>query len=655
MTATATRQVPADWWNRKGEELAGSLGVVFSTIRDENQWRADKDNFHWTLYEGNGLGGVSVRSRKNMTYRAATLPDNICKMSADTLTAKVATIRPIPQVLTSRGNWKDQRRARKMRQFIEGAFFQHKIHEELSAQIIRDALVSRGGVVQVDVDWRKKKTTVERVHPETIFVDEWDAEFGQPLTMIRLRTMERFTALRVLGKTKEAREAIEKAGRFSSSTQIIREEERSSTVERVELLEAWHRCMDHDETDKDHVCTGKHVIICDGAVLFEEEWPHDYFPFAWLFYDMPPRGFFGSGLVQTLEGYQISTNEANSKLNEQYAQSGKAIILRDGSGVFKSQITNGLRVLECQPGPYDPVVFDMDMVNEHLRMRPSELIDRALNASGLSQMAVQSEKPAGVDSGIALQTLDDVETQRHIVFGRRFEAWCLNVARLLVEAVKKIAKKHGDFAVQVPMRGGFLDLKWEDVKIDGFQLQMQSVGQLYMSFAGRLEKLKTLFEMGAIDRGTFMRHMDAGDVQSELDLETADKLLVDEVIESMLDAQTSQEANDNYVDPHGDLPLAWAIRRVHQKKLQAQMDRAPKHVLDVLARFRDDLIYLEQKQAANTNAGAPAEGPMPLGGGAPPPPAPMPPDGGIPMDPGMAAGAPGNLLPPDGMAPPVAA
>jgi hypothetical protein len=654
---TASRSIEADWHNKSGDELATSLTAVFTMVRDENEWRTDADEYHWGLYEGSGMGGVTVRSRKNMTYANATLPDNVCKMATDTLTAKVATIRPIPQVLASRGNWKDQRRARKSRQLIEGEFYRHQIHEKVSHRIIKDALVARAGIVKVFVNGRKPK--VERVHSWTCFADDWDAEFGEPLNFFQLITMDRGKAIAKFGKNAKLRDRLKEAARFTSSTQVVRDEDRSATVDRIELLEAWHRCMDHDDDDPDHECTGKHAIICNGAVLFEEDWEHDWFPFAVLTYDTPNTGYWGSGLVQSLEGYQVPINEANSKLDEMYALSGKYVINRNGGGILNSDIVNGLRILNMKPGPYDPSIFDCDLVNEHMRMRPPELIERALNASGISQMAAQSQKPAGIESGIALQTLDDVETQRHIVFGRRFESWCMDVARLLIECIKQIAEKHGDYAVKVPMRGAYLDLKWSEVKIDGFQLQMQSVGQLYMSFAGRLEKLKTLFEMGAIDRGTFMRHMDAGDVQAELDMETADKLLVDEMLESMLDAE--QSANDNadegidpnYKAPHGYLPLAWAHRRAHQKRLMAETDGAPVYVLDLLTRFIDDVKLLmdrEQAELAAKNAPPPAPiAPPPPGGGQPMPMDPMAPPMGITP----AGDAP--MMPPDMGAPPMAA
>lgn len=659
-SATQNKLIAADWWTQKGDELASTLGTVFTVVRDENEWRTDKDEYHWGLYEGTGLGGVTTKSRRHMTYANATLPDNVCKMSVDTLTAKVATIRPIPQVLTSRGNWKDQRRARKLRQFIEGEYFRQGIHEKLAPRIIKDALVCRAGIAQVYVEGKKPK--VERVHSWTLYCDDWDAEFGEPLSLYRLRTMDRAKAVRKYGRgKKELEDKIRNAGKFSSSLTRIRDEERSSTVERVELVEAWHRCQDHDPEDDEHECNGKHVVICDGATLIEEPWEHDYFPFAILTYDTPNTGFWGTGLCQMLEGYQSTINDANTKLDQMYELSGKGVLVRDGSGVFKQDIVNGLRVLFCKPGPYAPEVFDLDLVNEHMRMRPPELVERALNASGVSQMAAQSKKPEGIEAGVALQTLDDIESQRHIVFGRRFESWCMDVARLLVECVKEIAKEHGEYAVDVPMKGEYLPLKWTEVEIDGFQLQLQSVGQLYMSFAGRLDKLKTLFEMGAIDAQTFMRHLDAGDVQSELDLETVDRLIVDEMIEKMLDSEDESAANDNadYVAPHQYLPLEWAYKRAHQRRLQAEMNAAPEHVLALLDRFIDDLDY--EMNPAKATEMTPEGGPVdpnavpPIDPNLPPP----PPPGGLPVDPTlpMAVAPSGDQLmqPPPGAMPPMAA
>ena len=643
---SAIRVVNADWFAMKGKELVDTLSAVFTHVRDENEWRTDADEFHWGLYEGTGVGGVRTSSRRGLTYAWATLPDNLSKMAVDTLTAKIASIRPVPQVHSDRGNWKDQRRARKIRQYIRGCFHNHKIHEKLGHQIIRDSLVGRAGVVQV---YREgKRTYVDRVHPWELYVDEWDAEYGEPRSMFRLRTMNREVALRKYGKSKEIKEALKDAQPFSSS--YMRDESSWSTVEKVELLEAWYRCTDHDPDDEDHECTGRHVIICQGALLAEEVWKRDGFPFAILTYDDPNTGFWGTGLVKTLEGAHVELNLTNERLSESYRMSGKGVILRDGSGIYNHQVVNGMFVWNAKPGPYDPTVFDLDLVNEHMRARPKELIESGLSAVGLSQMSVQSQKPAGVTAAVALQTLDDIESQRHIVIGRKYESWCMDVARLLIDCVKEIAEEFGDHEVKVPMRGAFLPLKWQDVQVDGFQLEMETVGTLFLNFTGKLDKLKALFDAQLIDGTTFMRHMDAGDLQAELDLETVNQIVVDEMLEAMLDNENAETPDDDYIAPNGALPIEWAIKRTHQTQLKAQLDGAPKNVLRLLQRFVDDLMMLEQGPEATEVAdssiptmGADPNAPPPPGvdptGVIPPPP--LPPGAGAPPMPPMPGGMPG--------------
>jgi hypothetical protein len=596
----SSRIVDADWWNKKGDELADCLGTVFRKVRDENEWRTEKDEFHWGLYEGTGLGGINISSRRNYTYESATLPDNVCKMAVDTLVSKVATVRPLPQVATSRGNFKDKRRGRKLRQFIQGEFHRQRLHEKVSPRIIKDALVGRGGVVQIYADRDTRKPAVERVHIWTLFADDWDAEFGEPLSFYRLRRMDRSRAIRMLaGSSAKKREALRNASVFSSSVSRLRDEARASVVERVELVEAWHRCPNHEDLPKDHQCVGRYALICEGCTLIEREWPHGYFPFAFLFFDQPNVGFWGNGIVQAAEGYQASINEANAKANEAYALTSKMLVIRDGSGITDTQIVDGLRIVKCRPGPYEPTVHDIDLVNEHIRMRPMELKQACLNDLGISTMSAQARKPTGADSGAALQTLDDIESQRHIVFGRAFESWSMDVARMLIDVVKDIAEEYGDYETSVPMKGTYLPLKWSEVKVDGFQLEMQPIGQLFQSITGRIDRAQKMFEANLIDGFTLMRVYEDFDLQSEMDLETVDRLVVDEMLQRMEDAEGEPlemgEPDPFYVAPHAKLPLEWAYRRTKQHELQAELDGASLRVLDLLGRFRSDLEHFMRK------------------------------------------------------------
>ena len=205
--------------------------------------------------------------------------------------------------------------------------------------------------------------------------------------------------------------------------------------------------------------------------------------------------------------------------------SGVGILVPDGSNIHDQEIRNGITQIRHKPG-LPPSVFQMDLVNEHLRQRPRELTQDALNDAGLSQMSVQSEKPAGVTAAVALQTLDDIETERFMVFGRAYESWCLEVARRFIDCAKTIAEDFGDMSVGVPMKDGILHLSWKDVYVDGFELRVFPTSLLLSSSARDSIASRICGTPGS---STEPRScvISMRPTQAELDLETADRLVID--------------------------------------------------------------------------------------------------------------------------------
>jgi hypothetical protein len=398
-------QSNARWWDEPKDDCHSALVGVFSAVRDECGWRIDADQYHAGLYRQTEKSGVTGESLRGCEYEQGTLPYGVCRSAVDTLTAKIAKHRPLPQVMTQRGHWKNQKRAKKMTQFLDGEFYRQRIYEKHAKMIVRDALVFGRGILKVwqDVD----KIRVERCHPWELFVDPWDARYGDPKNLYHCRSIDKNVAIELFARTdsgglsRSIKDAIESAGCLDLSG--IRWDAQSSTVDRIDILEAWHLPSREGAGD------GRHVVIVQGATLLDEPWELDTFPFAILNYSDPLSGFWGSGLIEQLEGYQYEINMAAEKSSEQHRMSGVGIISPDGSGIYNSQYRNGITILNRKAGAENPMVFQMDLVNEHTRVRPRELTQDALNDAGLSQMSVQSQKPEGITSGIALQTLDDVE------------------------------------------------------------------------------------------------------------------------------------------------------------------------------------------------------------------------------------------------------
>lgn len=656
MPASSYLSTNARWYDEPKGEVHTSLVPVFATVRSECGWRVSADDFHAGLYAASDQPGVRGLSRRGYEYGPATLPYNVCRSATDTLRDKIAKVRPLPQVITSRGSWKNQKRARKMTQFIEGEFYRQRVFEKHWRPFIRDALIFGRGILHIWTEGADIRT--KRIKPWLVFVDEWDGQDGEPRNMYYCRSIDRGVALNLwarsdagVWKTK-AKNAIETAGVFDLDGQRLSDDGEGSTVDRIDVVEAWHLPSRKGADD------GRHVVIVQGATLVDEPWEYDYFPFVVLGYNDPLSGYWPHGLVEQLEGYQVSINEASEKSAEQHRMSGVGILVPDGAGIHDSEIRNGISILHHKAGG-TPVVFDMDLVNEHTRQRPRELTQDALNDAGLSQMSVQSQKPAGVTAAVAIQALDDIETERFFTFGRNAEAASVEIGRRYIDCAKKIAKDYGDMAVSLPMRGGMLDLSWNDVYVEGVEIQIQPASALSQELPQKLQKLTDMFNTGEIDGQTFLRQLADPDLQAEIDLVTSDRLIVDEKLEMMLDADEEQgeaaylppsayeqlyevgQDGNPVVLPSGKLKPGWALRRAQQKYNRALIDKAPEFNLDLLQRYlTDGQRILDMQSAPPAPPMPPPSPPGPIN--APPPPAtpvaPSLPGMGIPgVTPPMAA------------------
>lgn len=646
------QRVEARWHNEPKGEAHSALAGVFQVVRDESSWRIDADELHLGFYSPSSRYGVRGGSLRDCSYEQATLPHNVCRGAVDTLQAKIAKHRPLPECLTQRGTWANQKRARKMTQFLEGEFYRQRIYEKHAPLIVRDALIFGRGHLRVWVEGKRIK--VERLFPWEVFEDEWDGRYGAPRNRYYARSLDRGVALEAFARTESGgwnehvREAIENAGRFGDRLEA--DSGASSTVDRIDVVDAFHLCDDpdghseeleseppiSDDVDEDatgetrgrgpqprkHTCTGRHVVITTAGTLIDEPWEYDYFPDVTLSYNEPVTGCKGTGLVEQLEGYQYQINEASERLAEQYRLSGVHVAVPDNAKISYQDVRNGIHVLGHGPGGV-PQVLQMDLVNEHLRARPRELREDALNDAGLSEMSVMSKKPPGITAGIALQTLDDIETERFMMFGRAYENWNLELARRFIDGAKLIAKTQGDHAVSVPMKGGLLPLKWSDVSVDGVEIRVFPTSLLPQQLSARLDKLTMLWQSQVIDRATFLRHLDAPDMQAELDLETADKLVIDEIIERMLDA-AEEEGDSAYMPPTAYQPFDWAARRAQQKLNRALLDGAPEYNLDLLRRYMKQ-CQTEQDKLTSAAPQQRPNGAPPSPGPAEPMPAPTPP------------------------------
>jgi hypothetical protein len=367
--------------------------------------------------------------------------------------------------------------------------------------VFRDACIFGKGFVKVYAEGKRVKC--ERVFPWEILIDDAEAMYGEPRQLIQRKFIDRQVLLESFGDTDARRKAI-----LNAQTAGSEEIGRDRLAEQIEVLEGWH--LPSAKGAKD----GRHVIAIEGCAFIDEEWTRDAFPFATYTLEDPVAGYWGTGMAKRLQGIQFEINRILDKIQKSMHYFGvPRIILPSGGGVPKSHLNNDFGVILTVNGGMEnaPVVVAPQTVHPELFQHLERLERRAYEEVGVSQLSAHGEKPAGLNSGIAIREVSDIESDRFVIASRRFEEFHIDVVRRGLDDVREIR----GFTVDVPDRNEKIEIRWKDVDLDdsAFVLQCFPASLLPQTPAGRLERVQELFGAGFVDQDTALELLDVPDLE----------------------------------------------------------------------------------------------------------------------------------------------
>jgi hypothetical protein len=552
-------------------------------------------------------------------YEPTSLARNIARSAVDTYVAKVFKHRPLPEILANKGNWRDQRRAKKMTQLVEGEFDRHKIFKRWARAIGRDSGVWGRGLLKIDLEHEDSKNIrCERVLPEELWVDEADAKHGNPRNLYYITDADVGCMIEAFAEDDdELAQKIEDAGVHDSKTNM--RDIQIRTVDRVRVVESWHLCDNEDAhasiEPTEHECKGRHIVAVRGVTLVDEVWHFNRFPFAPLNYLEPLKGYWGTGLCEQLEGYHHEQNLMSEKVSDGHYYVGGGILYLENSGdVVEEDITNSSRVkiLRGAPGGA-PKFFNPEPVHPQTYQYLCDIGPDALNEVGMTEMAATGGKEPGLTAAVAINAVDDIQSERLGMQGYGYAEWCCNVAELFLMWIRHIAKKHGDYTARVPLKGGIIELNWKDVAIDSYVVQVRNSALMRLSPAARRQMAQDMFDRGLLDGLSYMQAIESADIGAEIDTRTAMRLLTDEQIESMLDAEDPSDPNAYKMPSPYTNDFAWSKQRAQHRLAEAMSAGCDEANLDLV---RDFILDCEKMEA--TAAGAAPAAPLPMGPTAPP-------------------------------------
>lgn len=572
------------WWKSDEESMAQEIASTVKFIQQHQQGRLEQLVASTRLYGTSAavslIGTAFSRAQSNSMASTGSqrISFNLCQSIVDTLQAKIAKNKVTPTFVTNGGVWGMQKKSRDLSKFIEGCFYQNDSHRK-GAYVFRDAAIWGTGILHVYRD--KNSIATEKVYPHELFVDTIEALSTNPQQLHRIKIVDRDILLAMFqgDDEQEQRDAIEAA--MPASYNDIGGV--ATAADLVKVTESWHLASDPDAEESD----GLHVICIDDTVLFKEEWKKDYFPFVFMNYSKNPFGFWGKGACERLQNiqYEVNTLMILDQKSRRMMSSFK-ILLENGSKVVSQHLNNEVGAIIHYTGTM-PQYVTPPAIDPSNGEKINDLISKAYQQEGVSQLSASSQKPMGLDSGKALRVYNDIEADRQLFIGQEMETYYLEEARQMIEVAKDIYADTKTYTVVFPS-GRFMEtVDWKDIKLkeDEYVLKAFPVSSLSDDMSGRLQEVQELTQAGMISPRTSRKLMRTPDLEMSDNLANAAEDLLCKIIEDILDKEEFQPP-----EPYYDLVLGKQLSLEYYN--YAKFQNCPNETLELLRQFMaqiDDL------------------------------------------------------------------
>ncbi len=567
----------AYWW--KQDNVAPD---VFNYVKwlDQDQNYKQVDNFkNMRLYGQNDLltNRLYPYARTDLTNTSVTnrVTLNIVQSMIDTVTSKITKNKPKPTFLTDGGDFKQQRRARRLTQFVEGQYQATDFYAK-SAIAFLDSCIFGTGALKIFRDGKDIK--VERVFIDELVIDDREALYGAPRQMHQRKWVHKDVLKAMFPDFEQAIDVQASTASNPLASGAL------YSSDMVQVIESWRLPSKKGKKD------GVHSIAIENQTLMREKYKKDYFPFVFWRWGLRPLGFFGQGLAEQLTGLQVEINKILRTIQiSMHLVSVPKIFLEAGSKVVSAHLNNQIGGIikftgnMPQPGPLGSVPPELF---SHL----DRLYQRAYEIAGISQLSANAQKPEGLDSGKAMRTYNDLETERFMSVAQRYEAAFLDASRIYIDLAKEINTEYDSYEVQAK-DGSFLrTIKWEDVNLeeDTYIMHIFPTSSLSSHPAGRLADVQELIQAGFVGKEDALRLLDMPDLQGFYNFSTAPAEDIMRTIEKFLD-EGVYETPEPYQD------LAYGSSKMQQALLYYKSQGADDDTLELFRRWLSDADTLVKK------------------------------------------------------------
>ena len=482
---------------------------------------------------------------------------NVIKSIIDTLVSKIAQSNVRPYFNTINGSYTDMQAALQTQNYFDQLFDTENVNRTVS-EAFRDACIFDTGYVYIDTD------KIEKAEPYNVYLDPREAANNLHYTKMYYER-NNFPVSQLPDK--------------------VRQEIRNKSIEYC-TYGIYISAIDHTK-----------VYIINGRVLSTEDYKPDVIPLVVIPYGSLTFGGSTSSIVDTLYSIQTQIDLLQQKITEASNLSpANTIFLPEDNGIKPSMIDNRVgNIMTFRPVPGStgaPIAIStQSFISEQYRDLVNDYINKCYELVGISQLSATGVKPSGVDSGIALSTLENVESDR-------FETQLKTVIRAYVDIAKLVIQlKNADDNI-LPEANNIYNMKWKDIasSIKNLKIQFSAADSLSKDPSVKLQQLESLVANGIIPQNRVAQLMELPDIQTGYNLANNAVNAVYAVINDCLE-------HDNYEVP-SYVPFTLLKEEIINTQLSLKASNRPENLKDIdrLQELYSVVEELETKySAADTN------------------------------------------------------
>src|SRR5574344_1946651 len=487
----------------------------------------------------------------------ATPAINVIKSCIDTLTSRMAATKVRPFFNCVNGTFKDIQICKQSQQYFDQYFDFQGLYKTMP-NVFRDSAIFDTGWIYIDEVSKK----ISRALPWQIYVRPAEMNYDK-LTKIYYERME-------------------------YPVSLLPEELRKDVKDNIQYCTygTYYNTVSHTKAEYVDMSNKLYIV----------EYKPQELPFVFLHYNSPIISNTSMSIVDMLNSIQLEINSLMSKIKDaSQLNPANTYFVPADSTIKATQLNNRIgNIVTYATTPSmtgSPVtVATPPFIDNQYMETVDSLVQKAYEMVGVSSLSAQSKKPTGLNSGVALSTMEDLESDR-------FETQLNQIIRAYVDIAKKCIACFDKSDNILPKSNSHVSIKWRDVveETDKMVIQFSGADALSKDPSQKLQQLQAMVQAGILPAERMAQYMEIPDVNSGYNLANNSINAVLSVIDDCL-------KNDNYDVPEY-IPFDMLKQEIinTQLSLRASNYDENKEDIDKLDKLYSIVLHKAKKYIATAN------------------------------------------------------